>query len=89
MSFFNFKKTYRDIGVGTRDLALRPFQTLPPNVPYLGNTGRRQWNIQRSLGPVNSPGYMILNGAVVGVSLRGSGLGLSGQYTLQTLAKQK
>lgn len=86
---FHFLKRYTDLGVGTRDLGLRQFQTLPPDVPYLGHTGRRQWNIKRSFGPVNSPGFMILNQKVVPVTLRGSGLGIAGQYVMQTLVEQK
>jgi len=90
MSFFNFLKRYDILGVGTRDLGLRQFQTLPAGGPYLGNTGRRQWNIRRSLGPVNAPGFMMLNGAVVPVPLTGSfGIDLSGQYVMQGLAQQK
>lgn len=89
MSFFSFLKRYNDLGVGTRDLGLRQFQTLPAGGPYLGDTGRRQWNIQRSLGPVNSPAFMIVNQKVVPVTLRGSGLGIAGQYVLQQLVEQK
>jgi hypothetical protein len=88
-SFFRFVKRTTDLGVGTRDLGLVQFQTLPLNVAYLGDTGRRKWNIQRSLGPVNSPGFMIMNAAYVGVGMRGSGLGISGQYVLQSLAQTK
>ncbi len=84
---FNFIKKTADLGVGTGDLGLLPFQTLPPNVPYLGGTGARQWNIQRSLGPVNSPGFMMLQRRVVPVGLRGSGIGIGGQYILQPLGE--
>lgn len=85
-SFFSFTKRTADLGVGTGDLGFQQFQTLPPGGSYLGGTGPRDWNIQRSLGPLNAPGFMILNGAAVPVTLRGSGLGLSGQYVLQPLA---
>jgi len=89
-SFFRFAKRTTDLGVGTRDLGLLPFQTLPPDVAYLGNTGRRKWNIQRSLAPLKSPGFMVLNQALVPVPLTGSfGIGLSGQYVLQSLAQVK
>ena len=86
--FFSFKKTYDNIGVGTGDLGLRQFQTLPAYDVYLGNTGRRQWNIKRSLAPISSPGYLMLNHAVVPVALTGmSGLGVPGQLVGQSLAK--
>lgn len=89
MSFFSFLKRYSDVGVGTRDLGLRRRTTIPANVPYLGNTGPRQWNIQRSLGPVNAPGFMIMNGETVPVPITGDfGLGIAGQYVMQTLVQQ-
>jgi hypothetical protein len=89
MSFFSFLKRYSDVGVGTRDLGLQRRTTIPVDSIYLGNTGPRQWNIKRSLGPVNQPGFMILNGAVVGVPITGNyGLGIAGQFVMQTLAQQ-
>lgn len=90
MSFFSFLKQYTDLGVGTRDLGLRRRTTIPAGGSYLGNTGRRQWNIQRSLSPTNQPGFMILNGAAVPVPITGNfGLGIAGQFVLQTLAQVK
>lgn len=86
--FFSFLQRYVDLGVGTRGAGLRQFQTLPADVPYMGGTGRRKWNIERSLGP-QAPGFMIWEQKVVPVTLRGSGLGISGQYVLQTLVDQK
>lgn len=86
-SFFAFTKRTDNLGVGTGNLGFLPPTTLPPNVPYLGNTGERQWNVQRSFGPVNSPGYMLLNQTVVLIGLRGSGLGIAGQYVLQQLSE--
>lgn len=89
-SFFRFTKRTTDLGVGTRDLGLLPFQTLPADSVYLGNTGRRKWNVQRSLGPLNMPGFMVLNQALIPVPITGgNGLGISGQYVLQTLAQGK
>ena len=84
MAWFNFKKRYDNIGVGTKDLGLLPFQTLPPGGSYLGP----QWNIRRSMAPIGAPGFMILNGAVVPNTLRGNGLGIAGQYALMPLAQQ-
>lgn len=86
---FSFKKTYDNLGVGTGDLGLLQFQTLPEINVYLGNTGRRQWNIRRSLAPISAPGYMMLNQGLVPVPLTGStgGLGVPGQIVGQTLAK--
>ncbi len=90
MDFFNFIKKTNDLGVGTRDLGLLPFQTIPIDSVFLGNTGRRKWNVQRSLGPVNMPGFMIVNQELVPVPITGgSGLGISGQYVLQSLARVK
>jgi hypothetical protein len=85
--FYSFLKRFSDLGVGTRDLAFRRQTTIPANSNYLGNTGRREWNIRRSLGPLNQPGFMILNGAAVPVPLTGNyGLGVAGQFVMQTLA---
>jgi hypothetical protein len=85
MGWFSFTKRYDNIGVGTTDLGLRPFQTLPPGGSYLGP----QWNIKRSMAPQSAPGFMILNGAVVPNTLRGNGLGLAGTYMLMPLAQQQ
>lgn len=90
MSFFSFVKRYTDLGVGTGSLGLRRQTTIPATVPYMGGTGRRKWNIQRSLGPVNQPGFMITNQQLVPVPLTGSfGIGLAGQYVGQSLVKGK
>lgn len=88
-SFFNFTKRTDDLGVGTSDRGLLPFQTLPAGGSYLGGTGRREWNVRRQLGPLNAPGFMILNKGVVPIPLSGNGLGISGQYVLQSLVKQE
>lgn len=82
---FSFLKRYTDLGVGTRDFGLRQFQTLPAGGSYLGP----QWNVKRSMAPISAPGLMILNGAVVPVSLSVNGQPLSGQFAMQSLAKQK
>jgi hypothetical protein len=84
MSLYSFVKRFTDLGVGTRDLGFRQFQTLPAGGSYLGP----QWNIRRSLAPLNAPGFMILNGAVVPNTLQANGLGIAGQYVLQGLAQQ-
>lgn len=84
MSWFSFKKRYDNVGVGTTDLGLLPFQTLPPGGSYLGP----QWNIHRSMKPLSAPGFMILNGATVPNTLRGNGIGIAGQYALMPLAQQ-
>lgn len=90
MNAFSFLKRFTDLGVGTKDLGFRRQTTIPVNSRYLGNTGPRQWNVRRSLGPVTQPGFMILNGAVVPVPLSGNfGLGIAGQFVLQTLAQVK
>jgi hypothetical protein len=86
MGFFSFLSRASNNGVGVSNQALLPRTTLPAGGSYMGGTGRRQWNIRRSLGPVNSPGFMIVNQQVVPVGLRGSGLGVSGQYVLQGLS---
>lgn len=85
MGMFSFVKRFNNLGVGTRDLGLRQFQTLPPGGSYLGP----QWNIKRSMAPISGPGFMILNGAVVPVPLTGNGMGISGQYAMQALATQQ
>jgi hypothetical protein len=85
-SVFSFFKGTTDLGVGTRDLGFRRSQTLPVNSVFLGNTGRREWNVRRSLGPISGPGYMKLEQQLVPVTIRGSGLGVAGQYELQSLA---
>ena len=85
MSWFNFRKQYNNIGVGTSDLGLEQFQTIPAGGSYLGP----QWNIKRSMAPLSAPGLMILNGAVVPNTLRGNGIGIAGQYALMPLAQQK
>jgi hypothetical protein len=90
MSFFSFLKRYDNVGVGTKDLGLRRRTTIPVQSVYLGGTGRREWNIRRSLGPVNAPGFMILNSAYVPVPITGDfGLGIAGQFVMQTLAQVK
>lgn len=86
MGFFSFAKRPFGGGTGTANEALLPRTTLPAGGSYMGNTGRREWNIKRSLGPLNAPGFMILNQSLVPVSLRGSGLGIAGQYVLQGLS---
>jgi hypothetical protein len=83
MAWFSFKKTYDNIGVGTRDLAVLPRTTVPAGGSYLGP----QWNIKRSMAPLGAPGFMILNGAVVPNTLRGNGLFIPGQYALMPLAQ--
>lgn len=85
MGWFTFRKTYDDIGVGTKSMGLLPRTTLPPGGSYLGP----QWNIKRSLGPLSAPGFMILNGATVPNTLRGSGVYIPGQYGSAPLAEQK
>lgn len=85
-SVFSFFKGTTDLGVGTRDLGFRRSQTLPVNSNYLGDTGRREFNIQRSLSPTPGAGFMKMDQRLVPVNLRGSGLGVSGQYELQGLA---
>jgi hypothetical protein len=85
MGWFTFKKRYDNIGIGTRDLGLLPRTTVPAGGSYLGP----QWNVKRSLAPLNAPGFMILNGAVMPNTLRGSGLFIPGQYALSPLAQQK
>ena len=80
-SFFSFLKATDNVGVGTRDLGYRRSTSIPIDSTYLGP----QWNIKRSIGPVNNPGYMKLAQQVVPVSVRGSGIGISGQYTLPQL----
>jgi len=85
MGFFSFRKTYNNIGVGTKDLGLLPRTTVPAGGSYLGP----QWNVKRSMAPFSAPGLM-LNGKtlVMPNSLRGSGLYIPGQYALSPLAKQ-
>jgi hypothetical protein len=83
MAWFHFRKSYDNLGVGTRDLGLLPRTTPPPGGSYLGP----QWNIHRSLAPLSAPGFMILNGAVVPNTLRGSGIGIAGQYALTPLGQ--
>jgi hypothetical protein len=83
MGFFSFKKTYDNIGVGTKDLGLLQRTTLPAGGSYLGP----MWNIKRSMAPVGAPGFMILNGATVPNTLRGSGVYIPGQYALSPLAQ--
>jgi len=83
-SFFSFRKRYDNIGVGTKDLGLLPRTTLPAGGSYLGP----QWNIKRSMAPQSAPGFMILNGAVMPNTLRGSGVYVPGQYALTPLVKQ-
>lgn len=83
MAWFNFRKRYDNIGVGTKDLGLLPFQTLPAGGSYLGP----QWNIRRSMAPLQLPGFMILNGATVPNTLRGNGVYIPGQYALYPLAQ--
>jgi len=80
-SFFSFLKSTDNIGVGTGDLGYRRSTTIPVDSTYLGP----QWNIKRSLGPLNNPGYMKLAQELVPVGIRGSGLGISGQYSLGQL----
>lgn len=85
MGWFSFRKSpVADAGVGVGDMALLPFQTLPPGGSYLGP----QWNIRRSMAPLSAPGFMILNGAVVPNTLRGNGLAIQGQYALTQLVSQ-
>lgn len=84
MGMFSFFKRYDNIGVGTTDLGLRQFQTLPAGGSYLGP----QWNVKRSMAPFSAPGVMILNRVVMPNSLRGNGLGIPGQYALSPLAQQ-
>lgn len=87
MSFFTFVKRYTDLGVGTRDLGLQRRTTIPAGGSFMGGTGARKWNVQRQLGPLNSPGYMMLNKALVPVSIRGSGISIGGQFVTQNLVK--
>lgn len=84
MGWFTFRKTYDNIGVGTKDLGLLPRTTLPLGGSYLGP----QWNIRRSMAPLSSPGIM-LNGKTVVMpnTLRSSGLFIPGQYALTPLAQ--
>lgn len=83
-SFYAFLKGFATLGVGTGNLGFRRSQTIPADVVYLGP----QWNVQRSLGPLPGPGYMMLEQRVVPVSVRGSGLGIQGQYVLQSLGQE-
>jgi hypothetical protein len=86
---FTFLKRYTDLGVGAMaDGLLRP-QTLPPNTPYLGNTGRRQWNVQRSMKPISAPGFMMVNQQVIPVPITGTtgGYAIPGQLISQPLAQ--
>jgi hypothetical protein len=84
MGLFTFRKTYDNIGVGTKDLGLLPRTTLPLGGSYLGP----QWNIKRSMAPQSAPGFMILNGATVPNTLRSSGVYIPGQYALSPLAQK-
>lgn len=84
MGWFSFKKTYDNLGVGTKDLGLLPRTTPPPGGSYLGP----QWNIHRSMKPITGAGFMILNGAVLPTSALGNGLFIPGQYALTPLAAQ-
>jgi hypothetical protein len=84
MGFFSFKKTFDNIGVGTKDLGLLPRTTFPAGGSYIGPQG----NVKRSMAPIAAPGFMILNGATVPNTLRGNGLFLAGQYALMPLAQQ-
>lgn len=85
MGMFSFLKRYDNIGVGTRDLGLRQFQTLPAGGSYLGP----QWNIKHSMKPFSAPGFMILNGATVPNTLRGSGVYIPGQLGSAPLAQTR
>lgn len=84
MGFFSFFKRYDNIGVGTADLGLRQFQTLPAGGSYLGP----MWNVKRSMAPFSAPGVMVLNQIVMPNTLRGNGMAIPGQYALQGLAQQ-
>jgi hypothetical protein len=86
MGIFSFLKRYDNIGVGTKDLGFRQFQTFPAGGSYLGP----QWNIRRSMQPFSAPGLM-LNGKtlVMPNTLRGNGIGIPGQYALTPLTQQK
>lgn len=84
-SFFNFRKRYDNIGVGTKDLGLLPRTTPPPGGSYLGP----QWNIKRSLAPLSAPGLMLAGKTLVMPnSLRAGGVYIPGQYALSPLAQQ-
>jgi hypothetical protein len=78
---FSFIKSTNNVGVGTRDLGFRRTTTIPVDSFYLGP----QWNPRRQLIPFGNPGYMKLNQEVVPVGIRGAGIGISGQYALQSL----
>jgi len=78
---FTLVQATENLGVGTRNLGFVRNQSIPVDSTYLGP----QWNIKRSFGPVNNPGYMKLAQELVPVGIRGSGLGISGQYTLSQL----
>lgn len=85
MGWFSFRKTFDNIGVGTKDLGLLPRTTLPAGGSYLGP----QWNIKRSMQPFSAPGLMLAGKTLVMPNtLRGSGVYIPGQYNLTPLAQQ-
>lgn len=80
-SFFTFRRSVDNLGVGTRDLGLEQPQHIQPASMY----GPR-YNVRRSFGPT-APGFAVIGQRVVPVSFHGSGSGLQGQMILQALAK--
>jgi len=84
MGWFSFKKTYDNIGVGTKDLGLLPRTTYPAGGSYLGP----QWNVRRSMKPFSAPGVMLAGKTLVMPNtLRGSGVGIPGQFALTPLGQ--
>jgi hypothetical protein len=84
MGFFSFRKTFDNIGVGTKDLGLLPRTTPPPGGSYLGP----QWNVKRSMKPFSNPGVMLMGKTLVMPnSLRGNGMAIPGQFAMTPLAQ--
>lgn len=82
-TFFKYRETPDNLGVGTRNLALEQPQYIQPASIY-----NPRYMVQGSLAP-QAPGLAMSGQRVVPVSLAGGGSTLHGQRALQALAELK